>query len=452
MARQIIDGCTAATHVAYALSDVATIYPITPIAEMGQTAQQWGLVEGRKNLMGQILDVREMESELGAAGATHGALRAGALATTFTCSQGLALMFPNMFKIAGEQLPAVFHVGSRSLASHALSIFGDHQDVMACRATGFAVLASANVQETMDLALVAHLAAIDGSMPVVHLMDGWRTSNEMSTIEMIDYEDMRGLVDWEKVADFRRRAMNPETPDLHGSAQNPDIFFQNREACNSAYAAFPAIVGAAMKRVGDLTGRRSGLIDYHGAADAEYVMVAIGSSTMVAAEAVDWLNARGAKTGLLTVRLVLPFPAGEFVRLLPPTVKGIAVMNRTKEPGSSAEPLTLDVMAALYGRAGAPAVYNGRYGLSSKDFTPSMAAAVFEAMTAGKLGKDFTVGINDDVTRLSVDVTKTIDTSAPGEYQAVFYGIGSDGTVSSTKLAAGIIGGSAGLYAQAFFS
>lgn len=452
MARQIIDGCTAATHVAYALSDVATIYPITPIAEMGQTAQQWGLVEGRKNLMGQILDVREMESELGAAGATHGALRAGALATTFTCSQGLALMFPNMFKIAGEQLPAVFHVGSRSLASHALSIFGDHQDVMACRATGFAVLASANVQETMDLALVAHLAAIDGSMPVVHLMDGWRTSNEMSTIEMIDYEDVRGLVDWEKVADFRRRAMNPETPDLHGSAQNPDVFFQNREACNSTYAAFPAIVGAAMKRVGDLTGRRYGLIDYHGAADAEYVMVAIGSSTMVAAEAVDWLNARGAKTGLLTVRLVLPFPAGEFVRLLPPTVKGIAVMNRTKEPGSSAEPLTLDVMAALYGRTGAPAVYNGRYGLSSKDFTPSMAAAVFEAMAAGKLGKDFTVGINDDVTHLSVDVTKSIDTSAPDEYQAVFYGIGSDGTVSSTKLAAGIIGGSAGLYAQAFFS
>lgn len=449
--KTIMDGCTAATHVAFALSDVATIYPITPIAEMGQTAQKWGLIDGRRNLMGRPMDVHEMESELGAAGATHGAARAGALSTTFTASQGLVLMFPNMFKIAGEMLPVVFHVGTRSLASHALSIYGDHQDVMACRATGFTILASASVQETMDLALVAHLAAIDGSLPVLHMMDGWRTSNEMATIDVIPYSDMAPLVNWHKVEEFRRRASNPLTPDLHGSAQDPGVFFQNREACNSAYQAFPAIVSKAMERVGALTGRRYNLVDYHGAPDADRVIVAIGSATLVAREAVDLLNARGEKTGIVTVRLFHPFPIDEFVNAIPATARQIAVLNRTKEPGAVGEPLYLEALSALCRAGRSPQVFNGRYGLSSKDFTPSMAASVFAAMKNNTLTPDFTVGINDDVTNLSVDITDIIDTTREGTYQAVFYGIGADGTVGSTKLAASIIGNTDGLYAQAFF-
>ena len=452
MAKQIIDGCTAATHVAFALSDVATIYPITPVAEMGQTAQKWGLIDGRKNLMGQAPDVRELESELGAAGATHGALRGGALATTFTCSQGLLLMIPNMFKISGEQLPAVFHVGARSVAGHALSIFGDHQDIMACRSTGFAVLASSSVQETMDLALVSHLAAIDGSLPVVHLMDGWRTSNELSTIEMIDYETMRPLVNWNKVEEFRRRAMNPETPDLHGSSQNPGVFFQNREACNSAYNAFPAVVQKAMDQVGAVTGRHYHIVDYYGAPDADRVIVAIGSACQVVREAVDWMNARSARVGLINVRLFNPFPVEAFAKAIPPTVTKMAVLNRTKEPGSAAEPLTLEVLATLYPTRRDITVYNGRYGLSSKDFTPSMTKAIFDAMADDTLKQDFTVGINDDVTHLSLDVREEIDTAPAGQYQAEFYGFGSDGTVGSTKIAAAIIGDTEDLYAQAYFS
>lgn len=450
--KAIMDGCTAATHVAFALSDVATIYPITPVAEMGQTAQKWGLVDGRRNLMGQALDVREMESELGAAGATHGAARAGALSTTFTASQGLILMFPNMFKIAGELLPVVFHVGTRSLASHALSIYGDHQDVMSCRATGFAILASASVQETMDLALVAHLAAIDGSLPVVHMMDGWRTSNEMDTIDVIDYADMAPLVNWQKVEDFRRRASNPETPDLHGSSQDPAVFFQNREASNSYYDAFPKVVQDAMDRVGTLTGRKYGLVDYYGAPDADRVIVAIGSATLVARETVDRLNSRGEKTGVVIVRLFNPFPVEAFVKAIPETAKHIAVMSRTKEPGSAGEPLYLEALAALVqtGRLTAK-VYNGRYGLSSKDFTPSMINAIFGAMADSSLKPTFTVGINDDVTHLSLDVTEKIITAPADMYQAVFYGIGADGTVGATKQAARIIGNTEGLYAQAFF-
>ncbi len=457
MKKQIIDGCTAAAHVAFALSDVATIYPITPIASMGQTAQKWGL-EGRRNLMGQPLEVREMESELGAAGAVHGALAAGALGTTFTASQGLMLMIPNMYKISGELLPGVFHVGCRSLATHALSIFGDHQDVMACRATGFTMLASASVQETMDLALVAHLAAIDGSLPVLHFFDGWRTSSEMDTIEVIDYESMRPLVDWGKVNAFRRRAMNPEHPDLRGSAQNPDVYFQNREAPNRYYDAFPAIVQNAMDRVASVTGRQYHLMDYHGAPDADRVIVIMGSGADVVSETVDYLNReKGYKVGVVKVRLYRPFPVDAFLRALPKSVKVIAAMDRTKEPGAQHEPLCLDVISAVSSMSTVggdlPKVIGGRFGLSSKEFNPSMVKAIFDEMASPQPKTEFTVGINDDVTHLSLDVTETIDTNAAaGTYQSIFYGIGNDGTVGGTKQVANIIGNSSDLYAQAYFS
>ena len=455
MKKQILDGCTAAAHVAFALSDVATVYPITPIAAMGDIAQKWGL-EGRRNLMGQALEVREMESELGAAGAVHGAAAAGALATTFTASQGLMLMIPNMYKISGELLPVVFHVGCRSLATHALSIFGDHQDVMACRATGFAMLASASVQETMDLALVAHLAAIEGSLPVLHFFDGWRTSSEMDTIDVIDYEEMRPLVNWDKVRRFRSQAMNPEHPDLRGSAQNPDVYFQNREAANRYYDAFPGIVREAMDKVSKLTGRQYHTVDYHGAPDADRVIVVIGSAADVVSETVDWLNReKGAKTGVIKVRLYRPFPYEDLRAALPPTVRTIAVLDRTKEPGAQHEPLCEDVITALRGcdAFNSTRIIGGRYGLSSKEFNPSMVKAVFDEMAAEKPRNPFTVGITDDVTGLSIPVTENIETDVASEtYQTILYGIGNDGTVGGTKQVASIIGNTPGLYAQAYFS
>lgn len=455
MKKHILDGCTAAAHVAFALSDVATIYPITPIASMGDTAQKWGL-EGRRNLMGQALDVREMESELGAAGAVHGAAAAGALATTFTASQGLMLMFPNMYKISGELLPVVFHVGCRSLATHALSIFGDHQDVMACRATGFTMLASASVQETMDLGLVAHLASIEGSLPVLHFFDGWRTSSEMDTIDVIDYEDMRPLVDWDKVNEFRRKAMNPEHPDLRGSAQNPDVYFQNREASNRYYDAFPSIVQTAMDKVGKLTGRQYHLVDYVGAPDADRVTVVIGSAADVVAETVEYLNReKGYKTGVIKIRLYRPFPAEALKKALPKTVKTVAVLDRTKEPGSIHEPLCEDVMTALYNDPDKKniRVIGGRYGLSSKEFNPSMVKAIFDEMSKETPKNPFTIGINDDVTHLSIDITEEIETKvATSTYQTILYGIGNDGTVGGTKQVANILGNTPDLFAQAYFS
>ncbi len=453
MNKQILDGCTAAAHVAFALSDVATIYPITPIASMGDTAQKWGL-EGRKNLMGQAMEVQELESELGAAGAVHGALAAGALATTFTSSQGLMLMIPNMYKIAGELLPGVFHVGCRSLATHALSIFGDHQDVMACRATGFTMLASASVQETMDLALVAHLASIEGSLPVLHFFDGWRTSSEMDTIDVIDYESMRPLVNWDKVNEFRRRSMNPEHPDLRGSAQNPDVYFQNREAANKFYNAFPAIVQEAMDKVATITGRQYHLVDYHGATDADRVIVVMGSAADVVSETVDYLNSeKGYKTGVIKVRLYRPFPAEELVKALPGSVKCVAVLDRTKEAGSVHEPLCEDVISALYPTGRAIKVIGGRYGLSSKEFNPAMVKAVFDEMANEHPRQEFTVGINDDVTHLSLDFSEPVETSATAEtFQTIFYAIGNDGTVGATKQVADVIGSEPGIYAQAYFN
>ncbi|MCM1356354.1 MAG: pyruvate:ferredoxin (flavodoxin) oxidoreductase [Staphylococcus sp.] len=456
MKKQILDGCTAAAHVAFALSDVATIYPITPIASMGETAMKWGL-EGRRNLMGQALDVREMESELGAAGAVHGAAAAGALATTFTASQGLLLMIPNMYKISGELLPVVFHVGCRSLATHALSIFGDHQDVMACRATGFTMLASSSVQETMDLALVAHLAAIEGSLPVLHFFDGWRTSSEMDTIDVIDYEAMRPLVDWDKVDSFRRSSMNPEHPRQRGSAQNPDVYFQNREASNKLYQAFPAIVQNAMDKVAAITGRSYHLVDYYGAPDADRVIVVIGSAADVVAETVGYLNReKGYRTGVVKIHLYRPFPYEALREALPVTVKTIAVLDRTKEPGAQHEPLCEDVMTAIYSApdmAGKVRVIGGRYGLSSKEFDPSMVKAIFDEMAKDAPKNPFTVGINDDVTNLSIDVTENVETNVAAEtYQTILYAIGNDGTVGGTKQVASIIGNTPELYAQAYFS
>lgn len=454
MKKQIIDGCTAAAHVAFALSDVATVYPITPIAAMGDIALKWGL-EGRRNLMGQPLEVREMESELGAAGAVHGAAAAGALSTTFTASQGLMLMIPNMYKIAGELLPVVFHVGCRSLATHALSIFGDHQDVMACRATGFAMLSSASVQETMDLGAVAHLAAIEGSLPVLHFFDGWRTSSELDTIEMIDYESLRPLVDWEKVDAFRHRSMNPEHPDLRGSAQNPDVYFQNREAANRLYDAFPGIVQKAMDKVASVTGRQYHLVDYTGAPDADRVIVVIGSAAEVAAETALYLNSeQGYKVGVITVRLYRPFPTKEFLAAIPASVRNIAVLDRTKEPGAQHEPLCEDVMTALYNSDRRDVrVIGGRFGLSSKEFDPSMVKAIYDEMAKSEPKNPFTVGINDDVTHLSLDVTDKIETkAAQSTYQTIFYGIGNDGSVGGTKMLASVLGNTPGLYAQAYFN
>ncbi len=448
-----MDGCTAAAHVAYAFSEIATIYPITPIASMGETADKWAL-SGRKNLFGTTMSVKEMESELGAAGATHGALAAGAFATTFTASQGLMLMIPNMYKIAGELLPGVFHVGTRSLATHALSIFGDHQDVMACRATGFTFLASASVQETMDLALVAHLAAIEGSLPVLHFFDAWRTSNELETIDVILYGTMLPMLNMDKVAEFRRRAMNPEHPDLRGSAQNSDVYFQNREAPNRLYDAFPGIVQKAMDKVAAATGRQYHLVDYAGDPQATDIVIAIGSSTEVIQDTISYLNANESyHAGVVKIRLYRPFPTKELLDAIPPTAKRIAVLDRTKEPGADGEPLYKDVATAILGSGRQIKVIGGRYGLSSKDFNPLMVKAVLDNLASPTSINGFTVGINDDVTHKSLPVdTRHFINPDPDVTQAIFYGMGSDGTVGATKQLASILSEADNLYTQAFFN
>lgn len=448
--RITVDGCTAAAYVAYALSDVATVYPITPIASMGETAAKWAM-QGRLNYAGMPMQVKEMESELGAAGATHGALSAGALATTFTSSQGLMLMIPNMYKISGELLPGVFHVGTRSLATHALSIFGDHQDVMACRATGFAFLASASVQETMDLALVAHLAAIEGSLPVCHFFDGWRTSNQIDTIEPIAYQDMFYMIDTEALSRFRERALNPRHPLLRGSAQNPDVYFQNREAPNRLYDAFPAIVQKYMDKVGALTGRHYRLFDYFGDAEARHVVIVIGSAGEVVEQALEVLNGNGYAGGLIKVRLYRPFSAEALLAAIPPSVESLTVLDRTKEPGAEGEPLYKDVLTALAAAGRKIDVLHGRYGLSSKEFDPGMVKAVFDNMRSSTPQREFTVGIDDDVTHLSLPSATLSMPSPTGQVQAKFYGFGSDGTVGATRQVAGVLSETFGLYAQAFF-
>ena len=438
--------------MAYAFSDVAAIYPITPSSPMAEIADEWGAA-GRKNLFGQQIKIAEMQSEAGAAGAVHGSLVGGALTTTFTASQGLLLMIPNMYKIAGEMLPCVFHVSARALAAHALSIFGDHQDVMACRQTGFALLASNSVQEAMDLALVAHLSTLEAKVPFLHFFDGFRTSHEVSKIDAIDYADMAKLLKTEYVDEFRRRALNPEHPQLQGTAQNPDIYFQNREAANKYYMATPAIVEKYMKQVSKLTGREYHLFDYVGAPDADKVIILMGSGADAAEETVNYLTRRGEKVGVLKVRLYRPFSAERFVRALPKTVKKIAVLDRTKEAGSLGEPLYLDVVTALSetGKLRGKVVVGGRYGLGSKEFTPSMINAVYKNLDSEKPMNHFTVGINDDVTRTSLAIDEMIDVAPEGTTRCKFYGLGSDGTVGANKNSIKIIGDHTDLYAQGYF-
>ncbi len=453
MAKMTIDGNTAASHVAYAFSDVAAIYPITPSSPMAEVADEW-TAAGRKNLFGQTVKIAEMQSEAGAAGAVHGSLVAGALTTTFTASQGLLLMIPNMYKIAGENLPCVFHVSARALAAHALSIFGDHADVMACRQTGFALLCSNNVQEAMDMALVAHLSTLESKVPFVHFFDGFRTSHEISKVEMIDYADMDKLLDRKFVDEFRARAINPEHPQQYGTNQNPDIYFQNREAANKYYLAAPAIVEKYMKKVGNITGRNYNLVDYVGASDATDVIVIMGSGADAVEETVNYLNKKGQKVGLLKVRLYRPFPSDSFVQALPKTVKNIAVLDRTKEPGGVGEPLYVDVISALkeHGIADKYKVVGGRYGLGSKEFNPSMVYAVYKNLQSNQSKNHFTVGITDDVTYTSLPVEEKIDVATEGITRCKFYGFGSDGTVGANKNSIKIIGDHTDLYAQGYFA
>ncbi|MCH5156442.1 MAG: pyruvate:ferredoxin (flavodoxin) oxidoreductase [Clostridiales bacterium] len=449
MAKRTIDGNTAASHVAYAFSDVAAIYPITPSSPMAEVADEWSAA-GRQNLFGQTVRIAEMQSEAGAAGAVHGSLVAGALTSTFTASQGLLLMIPNMYKIAGELLPCVFHVSARALAAHALNIFGDHQDVMACRQTGFAMIASNSVQEAMDLALVAHLSTLEAKVPFLHFFDGFRTSHEVSKIDEIPYEAMDKLLDRRFVDEFRARALNPEHPQLQGTAQNADIYFQNREAANKYYLATPAIVEKYMKKVSKLTGRNYHLFDYVGAKDADKVIVIMGSGADAVEETVDYLTARGEKVGVLKVRLYRPFSASHFVKALPRTVKKIAVLDRTKEPGALGEPLYLDVVAALAEMKRKATVVGGRYGLGSKEFTPSMILSIYRNLD-GELKNHFTIGINDDVTGTSLTVSEMIDVAPIGTTRCKFYGLGSDGTVGANKNSIKIIGDHTDLYAQGYF-
>lgn len=446
-----MDGNTAATHVAYAMSETAAIYPITPSSTMGEIADEWA-AQGRKNIFGQTLKIRQMQSEAGAAGAVHGSLAGGALTTTFTASQGLLLMIPNMYKMSGELLPGVFHVSARAIAAHALSIFGDHQDVMACRQTGFAMLCEASVQEVMDLALVAHIASIESSVPFVSFFDGFRTSHEIQKIETIDYEDMKPLMNMDKVAAFRARAMNPEHPEVRGTAQNPDIYFQGREASNKYYDDLPDIVQAAMDKVSKLTGRKYNLFDYVGDPNAEHVVVSMGSSCETVEEVVNALTAEGKKVGLLKVRLFRPLDPRRFLDALPGSVTQVTVLDRTKEPGALGDPLYLDVCTMFAGAEAAPAILAGRYGLGSKEFTPAMAKAVFDNMDAHEPRTGFTVGIEDDVTNTSLTVGPVLDTTPKGTVQCKFWGLGSDGTVGANKQAIKIIGDNTDMYAQGYFA
>ena len=449
--KMTVDGNTAVSHVAYAFSDVAAIYPITPSSPMAEVADEWS-AQNRKNLFGQTVRIAEMQSEAGAAGAVHGSLAAGALTTTFTASQGLLLMIPNMYKIAGELTPAVFHVSARALAYHALSIFGDHSDVMACRQTGFAMLASNSVQEACDMALVAHLATLKSSVPFLHFFDGFRTSHEIQKIDAPEYDEIAKLVPWDKVEEFRARSLNPDHPHQAGTAQNPDIYFQGREAGNKYYLAVPEIVEETMAQVGELTGRHYHLFDYVGAPDAEKVIIAMGSGCDVADEAVTKMVSMGEKVGVIKCHLYRPFSVKHFIAAIPATCKKIAVLDRTKESGSLGEPLYLDVCAALTeaGRNDIKVV-GGRYGLGSKEFTPTHVKAVF-ANLDGEMKNHFTVGIVDDVTGTSLPVGELFNAAPEGAISCKFYGLGSDGTVGANKNSIKIIGDHTDMYAQAYFA
>ncbi|MBI4865996.1 MAG: pyruvate:ferredoxin (flavodoxin) oxidoreductase [Candidatus Wallbacteria bacterium] len=453
-----MDGNEAVAHVAHRLNEVIAIYPITPSSAMGEWADAWA-AEGVPNIWGTVPSVVEMQSEGGAAGAVHGALQTGALATTFTASQGLLLMIPNMYKIAGELTPTVFHVAARSVAAQALSIFGDHSDVMATRATGFAMLASSSVQEAMDFALIAHSATLEARLPFIHFFDGFRTSHEIAKIQVLENEDLRAMITDELVSEHRRRALSPDHPVLRGTAQNPDVFFQARESVNRFYLDCPELVQRTMQRFEALTGRAYKLFQYHGAPDAERVIVMMGSGSEAAHETVDWMNARGEKVGLLRVRLYRPFDARRFAEALPASTRSIAVLDRTKEPGGAGEPLYLDCVTALEEArdndwscpASRPRVVGGRYGLSSKEFTPAMVKAVFENLSAGRPRNHFTVGIDDDVTRTSLPFDPAFSVEPDSVVRALFYCLGSDGTVGANKNSVKIIGEDTTNYAQGYF-
>lgn len=446
-----MDGNTAAAYVSYAFTDVAAIYPITPSSTMAELVDEWA-AGGMKNIFGQEVQVTEMQSEAGAAGAVHGSLSAGALTTTFTASQGLLLMIPNMYKIAGELLPCVFHVSARALAGHALSIFGDHSDVMAARQTGFALLATGSVQEVMDLGGVAHLASIKSKVPFVHFFDGFRTSHEIQKIETIDYSVFDRLVDKEAIKDFRSRALNPENPYTKGTAQNPDIFFQAREASNKFYTELPDVVADYMTEISKVTGREYKPFNYYGAPDAEHIVVAMGSVTESLEETIDYLNEKGHKTGVIKVHLYRPFSSKYFFDVLPKTVKSIAVLDRCKEPGAIGEPLYLDVRSLFYGKENAPVIVGGRYGLGSKDTIPAHLVAVYKNIMSENPKDGFTVSIKDDVTHLSLPVEEKVSIAAKGTSRCKFWGLGSDGTVGANKSAIKIIGDHTDMYAQGYFS
>ncbi|MDR1042304.1 MAG: pyruvate:ferredoxin (flavodoxin) oxidoreductase, partial [Clostridiales Family XIII bacterium] len=445
-----MDGNTAASYVSYAFTDVAAIYPITPSSTMAEVVDEWA-AHGKKNIFGQEVRVAEMQSEAGAAGAVHGSLAAGALTTTYTASQGLLLMIPNMYKIAGELLPGVFHVSARTLAAHALCIFGDHSDVMSARQTGFALLASASVQEVMDLGAVAHLASIKSRVPFMHFFDGFRTSHEVQKIEAWDYDDLSGMLDHDAVRAFRDRALNPEHPVVRGTAQNPDIFFQAREAAQPFYDNLPGVVTEYMDKVSEATGRSYKPFDYVGAPDAEHVIVAMGSICETIEETIE--NALpGEKIGLVKCRLYRPFVGSFFTDALPKTAKKITVLDRTKEPGAPGDPLYLDIRATLADTQDAPAVYAGRYGLGSKDTTPGMVAAVYGNMKKEAPKDHFTVGIDDDVTHTSLDYDESISSEPEGTIKCKFWGLGADGTVGANKTAIKIIGDHTDMYAQGYFA
>lgn len=444
------DGNQAASNIAYLFSEHAAIYPITPSSTMAENVDEWA-AHGKKNFWGETVKVTEMQSEAGAAGAVHGSLQAGALTTTFTASQGLLLMIPNMYKIAGELLPTVFHVSARALASHALSIFGDHQDVMACRQTGFALLASGSVQEAQDMAAVAHLSTIKSSVPFLHFFDGFRTSHEIQKIELLDEEALKGLISKKSLAAFRARALNPNAPVTRGTAQNGDVYFQAVESRNQVYEAVPDIVARYMGEIGEISGRSYRPFDYYGAPDAENIIIAMGSVTETIRETIDYLRDHGRKYGLITVHLYRPFSAKYLLKVLPKSVKRIAVLDRTKEPGSLGEPLYQDVKTVFQGVAGAPLVIGGRYGLSSKDTTPSQIIAVYDNLEQKEPKNDFTIGIVDDVTFKSLPVKTEISIVKPGTSECKFFGLGSDGTVGANKNSIKIIGSHTPLYCQAYF-
>ncbi|WP_291861641.1 pyruvate:ferredoxin (flavodoxin) oxidoreductase [Marinilabilia sp.] len=445
------DGNYAAAHVAYMFSEVAAIYPITPSSNMAENVDEWA-ANGRKNIFGETVKVEEMQSEAGAAGAVHGSLQAGALTSTFTASQGLLLMIPNMYKISGELLPGVFHVSARSLAAQALSIFGDHSDVMSTRQSGFAMLATGSVQEVMDLAGIAHLAAIKSRIPFLHFFDGFRTSHEIQKIEAIEQDELEKLLDRDALKKFRDNALNPEHPVTRGTAQNPDIYFQSREASNSFYDAIPDIVADYMDKISEITGRKYRPFDYYGADDAEHVVIAMGSVTDTIKETVDYLNANGEKVGLIAVHLYRPFSAKYFFEAFPKTTKRIAVLDRTKEPGANGNPLYLDIRDLFYGKENAPIVVGGRYGLSSKDTTPAQIISVFENLKMNEPKNDFTVGIVDDVTFKSLPMNEEINLAPKGTFAGKFYGLGSDGTVGANKNSIKIIGENTDKFAQAYFA